>query len=244
MHRILALLVPGYAQARNGHRGKAAAFAGGLLAALLLAAATPWLHSFAGLVSFLLGVLGGVVWSSLDARRHHAAAPRPPGTRLLLLLCAPLVLAVALVVPATRERVFGLGVYRIPGGHAAGAPALLGGDRFMAGLGGGPVGRGTLALFRAPGECDITYVKRIVALGGDVVRGGGEGVFVNGRRVAGPVEPFGPVAVAPGEAFALSDNPPEGRDSRHFGPIPEAAILGRPLYVLWGGWSRVGRDLR
>jgi signal peptidase I len=241
MRRILSLLVPGYAQARNGHRRKAVAFASGLSLAFLLGAATRWLHSFAGLVSFLLALLAALVWSALDGRRHRAE-PKPVGPRRLAFLCLPLLLAAALVVPPSRERVFGLGVYRIPREHSGAAPALLGGDRFVAELGAVAVDRGSLVLFRWG---DLVYVKRIAALAGDVVRGAGDGVFVDGRRVLdGPVDPFGPVTVPPGEAFALSDTPRGSRDSRHFGPIPLTAIIGRPLYVLWGGWRRAGTALR
>jgi signal peptidase I len=242
MRRILTLLVPGYAQARNGHRGKALALAGGLSAAFLAAAATPWLHSLAGLASFLLLFLAAPAWSAIDARRHRAADPGAPAAHLVAVLCLPLLLAAALVVPPTRERIFGVGVYRIPPGHAGMAPTLLGGDRFVADVRATSAERGTLVLFR---QDDLVYVKRIVGVAGDVVSGGGDGVFVNGRRVfPAAFEPFGPVTVPPDGAFALSESPAGSRDSRHFGPIGTGAIIGRPLYVLWGGWRRAGTTLR
>jgi len=52
--------------------------------------------------------------------------------------------------------------------------------------------------------------------------------------------------------FVLSDNRDDGRDSRHFGPVPRAAVLGRPLHVLWSRdpaaesvvWNRTGLAAR
>lgn len=43
----------------------------------------------------------------------------------------------------------------------------------------------------------------------------------------------GPLVLGPDEIFVLGDNSAKSRDSRHFGPLPRAAILGRPVAVLW-----------
>ena len=43
----------------------------------------------------------------------------------------------------------------------------------------------------------------------------------------------GPLVLASDEIFVLGDNSAKSRDSRHFGPLPRSAILGRPLAVLW-----------
>lgn len=248
MHTILRLLLPGYAQARNGERGKALLVAGAVLALFVLAGATPWLHSPLGLASFLAALIGTLLFAHRDARRHRgAAAPARlrPFEWALLALPAGLLLA-ALVARPLRRAALGLEMYRIPPGHESSAPVLQGGDRFLVDMRADRVARGCLAIFPSPETPGRTLVKRVVALGGDTVRGGADGVYVNGRRVTeAAVDPFGPVVVAPDEAFALGDNAAESRDSRHFGPFPVRTITGRPLFVVWGeAWDRIGTKLR
>lgn len=52
-----------------------------------------------------------------------------------------------------------------------------------------------------------------------------------------------PVIIPDYHCFVLGDNRNYSLDSRHFGPIPYAAIRGRADYVYWpaGTWSRLGR---
>ena len=41
-----------------------------------------------------------------------------------------------------------------------------------------------------------------------------------------------PVYCLPGEYFLLGDNSGDSEDSRHYGPVPESLLVGRPLMVL------------
>jgi len=248
MHTLARLLLPGYAQLRNGQPRKALAVAAALLLALLAAVLTRWLYSPAGLATFLGLLGGGLAWCAFDARRHKGAAPpaRLAPAAWALLAAPPLILlAVACVAPLRRE-VLGLQAWRIPSGHEASAPALQGGDRFLAAMGKVPVGRGDLVLFPAPDDPGTTCVKRVVALAGDVVRADEGGLTVNGARVLEvPARPFGPFTVPPGCCFCVGDNLAESRDCRDFGPVRIDAIEGRPLYVFWSErWDRIGKTLR
>lgn len=99
-------------------------------------------------------------------------------------------------------------------------------------------------------------VKRIVAVGGDVVSLSGKVLRVNGKDVSEPYahyEPtggiiesgdFGPVTVPPNQYFLLGDNRSHSLDSRDFGSVPLDAIVGRPLKILESSdKSRIGRPL-
>lgn len=54
----------------------------------------------------------------------------------------------------------------------------------------------------------------------------------------------GPLVLGSDEIFVLGDNSAKSRDSRHFGPLPRSAILGRPVAVLWPPTRarRLGRE--
>ncbi|MGQ0613702.1 MAG: signal peptidase I [Planctomycetaceae bacterium] len=239
---ILRWLLPGWALAAAGLRRAAAGEAA--LFALLLAApmATPWLHSPAGAASFLLALL--LLCARSLRRSRGLPAGKVAARDLPWLAVAPLLLACS-VVPALRERALGLAAYRIPSGHASAAPTLLGGERFLASRTVDPA-RGALVLFTLREDPATTYVRRIVALEGDRVEGGAEGIRVNGERVSSvPADAFGPLPVGRGEAFVLGENLEASRDSRHFGTIGIDTIVGRPLYVFWSSrWERIGTTLR
>ncbi len=54
---------------------------------------------------------------------------------------------------------------------------------------------------------------------------------------------FDAVTIPEHHCFVLGDNRCESTDSRQFGPIPYATIIGRANYIYWPGpdWSRFGR---
>jgi signal peptidase I len=74
----------------------------------------------------------------------------------------------------------------------------------------------------------------VVAVGGDSV-GFEDGILVrNGRPVTEPYTAdfldgvyYGPDVVPPGMLYLLGDNRLDSVDSRHFGPVPVAAVVGR-----------------
>lgn len=51
------------------------------------------------------------------------------------------------------------------------------------------------------------------------------------------------MTVPHGHCFILGDNRSDSKDSRHFGPVPLADVLGRVDYIYWPAqsWSRFGR---
>jgi conjugative transfer signal peptidase TraF len=103
----------------------------------------------------------------------------------------------------------------------------------------GYIGRGGFAHYEM-------MLKRLVAVGGDVVSIDETGVTVNGRRLVNskpmPVDLAGrPMPVwhledyrlAPGEVLLMSDYTPNSFDARYFGPISRSQILSvvRPVWT-------------
>jgi signal peptidase I len=96
--------------------------------------------------------------------------------------------------------------------------------------------RGDLVVLQDRGENDLA-VKRIVAMPGEFVRLSLGRVMVNGKRLPEPYLENGTRTVAPNgleqtyqlgdqEFFVLGDNRAESEDSRYYGPISRARIVG------------------
>lgn len=89
---------------------------------------------------------------------------------------------------------------------------------------------------------DVPLVKRVAALDGDTVCAANDVISVNGRvvaerltrdRVGRPLPSWsGCHLLDGGEAFLLMEGRADSFDSRYFGPVPTAAIIGR-LVPLW-----------
>jgi signal peptidase I len=88
------------------------------------------------------------------------------------------------------------------------------------------------------------WVKRIVAVGGDVVDVTGDLILVNGAveqfrhlvvtsQATGPVEHL---TVPQGYVFVAGDNRAVSEDSRYVGPFPVSAIRGRVLFIYAPIW--------
>ena len=104
--------------------------------------------------------------------------------------------------------------------------------------------RGDIIVFNPPTDATIPYVKRVVALGGETIDLRNGSVFVNGKLVDfsglahGETQPQAPritypFTVPPGEIFVLGDNRLFSSDSRTFGPVPDANIIGKVILRFW-----------
>ena len=92
---------------------------------------------------------------------------------------------------------------------------------------------GDVVVLHDPLDPGDLLVKRVIAVGGDSV-GFEDGVLVrNGRPVTSPTRRlprrvyYGPDVVPPGMLYVLGDNRVDSVDSRQFGPVPLAAVVGR-----------------
>ena len=84
------------------------------------------------------------------------------------------------------------------------------------------------------------FIKRVVALPGEVVEGRDGRLVVDGRVVVEPYLPdgtatpdFEPVEVPGGRLFVLGDNRGNSLDSEEFGPIRADSVVGRAVVRLW-----------
>ena len=104
--------------------------------------------------------------------------------------------------------------------------------------------RGDLVAFRTPPEAQVkcgaggTFLKRIVGLPGETVAANADGLLVNGRpldepyaRVGGAEE--GRWRLGPDMYFVAGDNRAFSCDSRVWGPIPRANLIGEVVTVYW-----------
>ena len=83
-------------------------------------------------------------------------------------------------------------------------------------------------------------IKRVIAVGGDVVEGRDGIVWVNGAPLDEPyLDPgvttsdFGPVKVPADHLWVMGDNRLRSSDSRYFGPISEDNVVGRAFIRYW-----------
>jgi signal peptidase I len=100
------------------------------------------------------------------------------------------------------------------------------------------IGRSDIVLFRYPFGSSLRAVKRAVAVGGDSVTVTRRFVRVNGRTIpvsgdpalyATPLPRYTPLVR--GDVFVVGDNPSGSIDSRTFGAVPRAEIVGRVWFV-------------
>lgn len=95
-------------------------------------------------------------------------------------------------------------------------PALLQGDRLLVQWWGRAPRAGDLVVFHNPEKWPALLVKRVA-------------------RVL-PSQGQGP------RFFVLGDNKAESRDSRHFGPVPAGAVLGRVVWVYERAYAGGARE--
>lgn len=100
--------------------------------------------------------------------------------------------------------------------------------------------RGEVIVFVAPNGDGRDFIKRIVAVEGDVVQVKDGELFVNGKLADGKYETmpgdfsnWGPQKITKNHVFVMGDNRPNSMDGRVFGQLPESNILGRAFMVYW-----------
>jgi signal peptidase I len=104
---------------------------------------------------------------------------------------------------------------------------------------------GEIVAFRSPIEPDDIYLKRVIAVAGDVVEIQRGVLYINGSRMPEDYahvrasrrwswqENISPRRVPPGSLFVMGDNRDNSEDSRYWGPVPVANVLGEPIVIFW-----------
>jgi signal peptidase I len=115
------------------------------------------------------------------------------------------------------------------------------------------VNRGDVIVFERPASetsSDIPdLIKRVVGLPGESISFVDGAVYVDGRRLEEsylidgtattstnapnqcPAE--APCIVPPGQVWVMGDNRSDSKDSRYFGPVDQATIVGRAFVTVW-----------
>lgn len=95
-------------------------------------------------------------------------------------------------------------------------------------------------LFGFPTGTSQDFIKRVIGVEGETVEGRDGEVWVDGEPIEEPwlpdgleTAPFLRIKVGEGEVFVMGDNRADSEDSRSFGPIPEANIVGRAFLLVW-----------
>ncbi len=106
----------------------------------------------------------------------------------------------------------------------------------------GAPARGDVVVLRDPREPDARDLKRVVGLPGESLCLADGSLYVDGAHLPEPYLGGLPASIGiersewtlPDDRyFVLSDNRAHGTDSRHFGPVPRAAILGKVWCRVW-----------
>jgi len=197
---------------------------------------------------------------SIDPTDYVPTAPTRPDRRrrrprrlgpLLARVAVPLVVA-ALVTWLLQA--FVVQPFSVPG--AAMAPTLQQGDRILvikSGLFESPISGGEVVVFQPPRFLPCTVaggggdlVLRVVALPGQTIWSIGNTIFVDGRPLreqgwyssrSGQVgsRPIPSTTLALDQYYVLADNRSDACDSRAFGPISKASIVGEGMAIVVRG---------
>lgn len=128
--------------------------------------------------------------------------------------------------------------------------------------------RGDIIVFKYPEDPSRDFIKRVIAVEGDVIESKDKTVYVNGKPPSEPftrhsdnsvrpagIEPrdnFGPLIVPKGKFFMMGDNRDQSYDSRYWGYVDMKDIRGKALVIYWSwdskkNWprfERIGKTVR
>jgi signal peptidase I len=122
--------------------------------------------------------------------------------------------------------------------------------------------RGDIVVFKYPEDTNRDFIKRVIAIGGDVVEAKNKEVLVNGEKLTEPyvqhvddvIKPrgmdkrdnFAPISVPKGAVFVMGDNRDQSYDSRFWGFVETTQIKGKAMIIYWSWdsgktWPRFNR---
>ncbi len=128
--------------------------------------------------------------------------------------------------------------------------------------------RDDIIVFRYPMEPDKDYIKRVIAVPGDVIEIKNKKVFVNQEPIKQPYAVYmdphvvpahvnqrdnmGPITVPADAYFVMGDNRDSSYDSRFWGFVDASEVRGKAFIIYWSWdsdhfsvrWSRLGSMIR
>ena len=105
----------------------------------------------------------------------------------------------------------------------------------------GDIERGDVVVFWYPEDPDLSFIKRVVGLPGEIVEIRNGRVYVDGELIEEAyVSPeradnrsYAAREVKPGHYFVLGDNRRGSNDSRSWGFVPKRYIYGKAFVLIW-----------
>ncbi len=122
--------------------------------------------------------------------------------------------------------------------------------------------RGDIIVFKYPVDPEKDFIKRVIGVAGDTIKGIGTKVYINDKEVdnsAGhaiykesfkttssqATRNFGPIKVLKNSLFVMGDNRDHSYDSRFWGFVGLNALKGKAFMIYWswdkdnfpGGWE-------
>lgn len=114
--------------------------------------------------------------------------------------------------------------------------------------------KGDIIVFKYPEDPSRDFIKRVMAVGGDVIESKNKVVYVNGKAVKEPfvqhtdssIKPggldprdnFGPYIVPKDKYFMMGDNRDQSYDSRYWGYVDIKQVIGKALIIYWSWDSK------
>jgi len=114
--------------------------------------------------------------------------------------------------------------------------------------------KGDIIVFKYPEDRSRDFIKRVIAVEGDVIESKNKVIYVNGKAVSEPytqhtdtslrprgIEPrdnFGPYTVPKEKYFMMGDNRDQSYDSRYWGYVDMRDIRGEALILYWSWDSK------
>lgn len=114
------------------------------------------------------------------------------------------------------------------------------------------VQKGDVVIFTAPGNQDMDYIKRIIALPNERILIQNGQIYINGEQLdeskylatnvltqtnqGGFIEEGKEYVIPAGSYFVLGDNRMKSEDSRYFGPIKREDIKSKIAFCYWKCW--------
>jgi signal peptidase I len=99
--------------------------------------------------------------------------------------------------------------------------------------------RGEIIVFNNPLDEEIDFIKRVIGLPGDTIEVTSGDLYLNGTKIEeyyiyGDSLRNTPLTSVPdGHVYVMGDNRNVSSDSRMWGPLNTAAILGQPVLIYW-----------